>query len=273
MIDLFVKGGLYIMIPLGVLSVVSLAFILERLWRYYRIPRGHRAERVLSEAEERLRTGDMESVVEYCRTNRNILTHVFTRVLDRFEFLAREKRSIPDMREELLTRAEEDTRSYLEEFVPVIHTVSTVAPLLGLLGTITGMIKSFEAISQFGTGDPQAVSKGISEALITTATGLTIAIPSILAYSFFRRRVEKLLDDLEPYENLFVNALLRDLARFRTYREMLKTAYRDGVLNDEEREFLRAKRVELNISDEEAARLEREVREELGQLAPAEVSS
>jgi biopolymer transport protein ExbB len=273
MVELFLKGGLYIMIPLGILSIVSLAFILERLWRYYRVPRGSWAEQILAETEEHIRTGDIKRVVEYCQTHKNILTYVFLRLLDRFEFLVREKRSIPDMREELLTRAEEDTRSYLEEFVPVIHTVSTVAPLLGLLGTITGMIKSFEAISEFGVGDPQAVSKGISEALITTATGLTIAIPSILAYSFFRRRVEKLLDDLEPYENLFVNALLRDLARFRTYREMLKTAYRDGVLNEEEREFLRAKRVELNISDEEAAKLEKEVRQALGQVEPAEVST
>jgi len=260
MIDYIVKGGLYIMIPLVLLSVISLGFILERLWRYFRIPRGKYADKILEDIEQRIRTGDVETAIIYCQKYKNVLTYAFLHIMERFEFLVREKRSIGEMREELLITGEEYTRTYLEEFVPVIFTISTVSPLLGLLGTILGMIKSFAAISEKGVGDPTVVSKGISEALITTATGLIVAIPSVLAYNFFRRRIEKICRLLEPYENLFINALLRDLARFRTYREMLKTAYRDGVLNEDEKEFLAQKRIELNISDEEAAELEHEVR-------------
>jgi len=265
MLEYFVKGGLTIMIPLGILSILALTFILERLWRYFTIPRGKRAERILNSVEEIIRLGDLERAIAYCQKHRNILTYAFLHIINRFEFLVKEKRTIGEMREELLLTGEENTRSYLEEFIPVIFTVSTVSPLLGLLGTILGMIKAFGAIAAKGaTGDPKVVAAGISQALITTAAGLIIAIPSVLAYNYFRRKVEKVLAYLEPYETLFVNALLRDLGRFRTYREMLLTAYRDGVLNKEEEEFLKQKRIELNISEEEGKRLEEEVLRILG---------
>lgn len=259
MVDYIVKGGLYIMIPLVVLSIISLGFIIERLWRYFRIPSGKDADEILDDIEKSIRTGDLEAAADYCQKNKNVLTYAASHIMERFEFLVREKRSIGEMREELLLTGEEYTRTYLEEFVPVIFSVSTVSPLLGLLGTIMGMIKSFAAISEKGVGDPTIVSKGISEALITTATGLIVAIPSVLAYNFFSRRVEKIARGLEPYENMFINTLLRDLARFRTYKEMLKTAYRDGILNKDEKQFLREKRIELNISEEEATELEGEV--------------
>lgn len=264
MIEYIVKGGLYIMIPLVFLSVISLAFILERIWRYFRVPLADKADKILSDASDALTTGEIERAVQYCQRNKNMLSFVYLKILERFEFLAREKRTIGEMRSELGITAEENCRNYLEEYISIIYTVSTVAPLLGLLGTITGMIKSFAAISESGVGDPTVVSAGISEALITTATGLIIAIPSLLAYNFFKRIVEKRLTQAEPYYTLFINALLRDLARFRTYKEMLLTAYRDGVLNKDEIQFLKEKRIELNIADEEGKKLEREVKEMLG---------
>ncbi len=263
MIEYIVKGGLYIMLPLVFLSIISLAFILERIWRYMKVPLGDQANNVLKNTTDALATGDVEEAVQYCQKNKNMLTYVYLKILERFEFLAREKRSIGEMRSELGLTAEENSRTYLEEYIAIIYTVSTVSPLLGLLGTILGMIKSFAAITESGVGDPTVVSGGISEALITTATGLIVAIPSVLAYSFFRRVIEKRLIQVEPYQTLFINALLRDLARFRTYKEMLMTAYRDGVLNKDEENFLKDKRIELNISDEEGSKLENEVKSSL----------
>ena len=260
MIQYIYDGGPSIMIPLIFLSIVSLAFILERLWRYLRIPSGDRADSVLNEATDALLSGEIEAAVQFCQKNKNMLTFVFLKILERFEFLAREKRTIGEMRSELALTAEENSRSYLEEYISIIYTVSTVSPLLGLLGTIIGMIRSFRAITEAGVGDPSVVAAGISMALITTATGLIVAIPSVLAYNFFRRIVEKRLIQIEPYQTLFINALLRDLARFRTYKEMLLTAYRDGVLNEDEQRFLKEKRIELNISDEEGTKLENEVK-------------
>lgn len=263
MIEYIVKGGLYIMLPLVFLSVVSLAFILERIWRYMKVPLGENADKILNSTTEALTTGDLEEAVQFCQKNKNMLTYVYLKILERFEFLAREKRTIGEMRSELGLTAEENSRSYFEENISIIYTVSTVSPLLGLLGTILGMIKSFAAITESGVGDPTVVSGGISEALITTATGLIVAIPSVLAYNFFRRVIEKRLIQIEPYQTLFINALLRDLARFRTYKEMLLTAYRDGVINKDEEKFLKNKRIELNISDDEGSKLEDEVKESL----------
>lgn len=264
MIQYIHDGGPSIMIPLVILSIISLAFILERIWRYFKVPLGEKADKILNDATDALTTGEIEAAVESCQKHKNMLTYVYLKILERFEFLAREKRTIGEMRSELGLTAEENSRAYLEEYISIIYTVSTVSPLLGLLGTIIGMIKSFAAITESGVGDPSVVSAGISMALITTATGLIIAIPSVLAYSFFRRIVEKRLIQVEPYQTLFINALLRDLARFRTYKEMLLTAYRDGVLNKDEVQFLKEKRIELNIADEEGAKLEQEVKGILG---------
>ena len=260
MIEYIVKGGLYVMLPLVFLSIISLTFILERIWRYMKVPLGENADKILDSTTEALKVGDVEEAVRYCQKNKNMLTYAYLKILERFEFLAREKRTIGDMRSELSLSAEENSRIYLEEYISIIYSVSTVSPLIGLLGTIMGMIKSFAAITESGVGDPAVVSGGISEALITTATGLIVAIPSVLAYNFFRRVIEKRLNQVEPYETLFINALLRDLARFRTYKEMLLTAYRDGVLNNDEEIFLKEKRIELNISDEEGSKLEKEVK-------------
>ncbi len=82
--------------------------------------------------------------------------------------------------------------SLLEENLPLIRVLSASAPLLGLLGTVTGMIRVFSVISIFGTGDPKQLAAGISEALITTQTGLTVAIPGIYMSRFLERKAEKL---------------------------------------------------------------------------------
>ena len=84
-----------------------------------------------------------------------------------------------------------------ERFLSIIGVLASIAPLLGLLGTVTGMIDTFRAITIFGTGDPRMMSTGISEALVTTQAGLGIAIPLLLAHHFLRRRVALLVADME----------------------------------------------------------------------------
>ena len=84
-----------------------------------------------------------------------------------------------------------------ERFLSIIGVLASIAPLLGLLGTVTGMISTFRAITIFGTGDPRMMSTGISEALVTTQAGLAIAIPLLLAHHFLKRRVIVLVEDME----------------------------------------------------------------------------
>jgi biopolymer transport protein ExbB len=86
--------------------------------------------------------------------------------------------------------------SQARRYLPILDTVITLAPLLGLLGTITGMISAFGIVSEAGLGQPHAITGGIAEALIATATGLLIAIMTLIPYNYFRSKVEQLTDVL-----------------------------------------------------------------------------
>jgi biopolymer transport protein ExbB len=103
---------------------------------------------------------------------------------------------------------EEAARGYLSRNLPVLQTIGSISPLLGLLGTITGMIIAFEAIAVAGAGDPRIVALGISQALVTTATGLIIAIPTVVVYRILSRRAEAMLESVEMYGHAFANTLI-----------------------------------------------------------------
>lgn len=265
LMSFIIKGGPGIMVPLFLFSIITIAILMERIYKYYSVPNDKKAGAILDELNELIRKyGNIDKVVEYLKAHKTILSFVFLKVIMRYKFLVEEKRPILDMRNELLDTAEESTREYLEEFLPIINTISSVATLLGLLGTIIGMISSFDEIAKGGKGDPAVVAGGISIALLTTASGLIVAIPAVLSFSFLRRKLEKIMGNLQPFSNHFINFVLRDVARLSTYKAMLITAYRDGVLNVDEQKFLKEKRIELNISDEEFGKLAKEVQEETG---------
>jgi biopolymer transport protein ExbB len=95
----------------------------------------------------------------------------------------------------------------LERYLNTLGTIAAVAPLLGLLGTVAGIIHAFNAITANGLGDPRTLSGGIGEALITTAAGLTVAIPSLIAYRFLRGKVERLVVLMEKEAMRMVDAL------------------------------------------------------------------
>lgn len=95
----------------------------------------------------------------------------------------------------------------LERFLNTLGTIATISPLLGLLGTVTGIINSFSAISTGGMGDPRVLSAGISEALLATAAGLCVAIPSLFAYRFLRGKVERIVVQMEKEAMKLVEAI------------------------------------------------------------------
>jgi biopolymer transport protein ExbB len=94
----------------------------------------------------------------------------------------------------------------LERFLGTLGTIAAVSPLLGLLGTVTGMIQAFEAISAEGVGDPKVLASGIGTALITTAAGLIVAIPALFAYRYLRGLVDVLVVDMEKEAMKLVRA-------------------------------------------------------------------
>jgi biopolymer transport protein ExbB len=95
----------------------------------------------------------------------------------------------------------------LEKHLQTLGTIAAITPLLGLLGTVIGMIKVFSAITTFGVGDPQALAEGISEALVTTAAGLSVGIPSLMFHRFFRGKVNELTVDMEQQALKFMKIL------------------------------------------------------------------
>jgi biopolymer transport protein ExbB len=97
----------------------------------------------------------------------------------------------------------------LERFLPMLNMMGAIAPLLGLLGTVTGMITTFHVITLYGTGDPRMLSGGISEALVTTMLGLSVAIPIMLTHTFLSRRVEHVVGDMEEKAVALTNIIYR----------------------------------------------------------------
>jgi biopolymer transport protein ExbB len=109
--------------------------------------------------------------------------------------------------EEAIQEAALGEMARLERFLSALGAVAVIAPLLGLLGTVTGMISTFDIITLFGTGDPRLLSGGISEALITTQVGLVIAIPVLLAHTFLSNRVSLTVQSIETAGMRMVNLL------------------------------------------------------------------
>jgi biopolymer transport protein ExbB len=101
----------------------------------------------------------------------------------------------------------------LERYLNILGTIASISPLLGLLGTVFGMIDIFNDITTAGTGNPNQLAGGIAKALITTAAGLSVAIPSLLCYRLFLRRVDGLVMELERESIKLVDALYSNRAR------------------------------------------------------------
>jgi biopolymer transport protein ExbB len=97
----------------------------------------------------------------------------------------------------------------LERFLNTLGTIAAITPLLGLLGTVTGMIRTFKAITVAGVGNPAAMAGGIAEALITTAAGLLVAIPALVAYRYLRGRIDALVIQMEKESIKLVQAIDR----------------------------------------------------------------
>lgn len=187
MIEYLVAGG-PVMIPIGLCSVIALAVFLERLWALRRekiVPR-----RLNVQAGELARQGRFEDAITLCRT----WDVALARVLE----MALMERDQP--RSHIKERLEEVGRretAEMERGIPVLGTVASIAPLLGLLGTVGGMILTFQVIQAQGLGNVANLAGGISQALITTFAGLTVGIPSVVANRYLLARVDQLVLEME----------------------------------------------------------------------------
>ncbi|MEE2657984.1 MAG: MotA/TolQ/ExbB proton channel family protein [Candidatus Latescibacterota bacterium] len=209
MLEFFRDGGPF-MYPLGLWSIMALGFFLERVVTYARM----RSEEELSEATNDLTSridsgSSFEQLKEHCTEIGRLEGDVYSEGIERFEHLSREQRTIEEMRVEMNGTVERAAGGYLERYLSIIQFVANSVVLLGLLGTVNGMIRAFEGIAEKGLGEPTIVAAGISEALITTVTGLVIAVPSLAIFTYFSQRAEAKGIQFEPYGHGFVDSLLR----------------------------------------------------------------
>jgi biopolymer transport protein ExbB len=195
-----IKAGGPVMVPIVLCSVVAAAIFLERLWSLQprRVIPHELTDRVWKLVETRTLTErHVEALEQNSPLGRVLAAGLKNRQHGR----------------EIMKEVIEDTGRHvvheLERFIDLLGTIAAISPLLGLLGTVTGIISAFEAITSQGVGDPRVLSGGIGEALITTAAGLMVAIPALVGYRYLRSRVEALVIDMEKEAIRLVQAFDR----------------------------------------------------------------
>jgi len=198
-IDIYRSGG-PTMYPLGLLSVVAVAIILERLWV---LRRSNYLEPGIVHVLSGLLGGrDYKAATDYCRRHPGPFTElVHTMVENRYAPYDELKEILEDTgRRQLMG---------LQRGLAALATIVGGAPLLGLLGTVLGMIAIFKAVATGGTGITEQLATGISQALITTATGLIIAIPALFTHAFLEARAVSILADIEAQMMDFLHLVRR----------------------------------------------------------------
>jgi biopolymer transport protein ExbB len=200
MFDMIVKGGVVLWIIMA-LSVVGAAIIIERLLYFKRISVDE--EKLFARIKASVVKGHYEEALSICDNNLSPLSALIK--------VGIEHRSYPEtVQKEVLKDASSQEIPQLERNVSALGTIAHIAPLLGLLGTVTGTMKAFGVLGRFGAvADPSILAKGVSEALITTAAGIIVAVPAVIFYNLLVNKVNLILIKMENQVNtliLMVNA-------------------------------------------------------------------
>jgi biopolymer transport protein ExbB len=206
-LEIILAGG-WLMLPIVLCSILTLTIIAERFWTLRRnnvVPDG------LGEQVE-------DWAARHELDKRHIDQLKANSALGRVLSAALSNRHRP---RELIKEAVEDTGRHvvheLERFLNTLGTIAAISPLLGLLGTVIGMIKVFSAILAHGVGNANELAGGISEAMITTAAGLTVAIPSYFFYRYFKGRVDEYVISMEGQAINLIEAIERgNVAQLRS---------------------------------------------------------
>jgi biopolymer transport protein ExbB len=195
--------------PLALCSILMLTYIIERAYTLIKSRSRLGTEQFMARVTESLRNDNIMEAVSTCEEAGGPLANVLKAGLLKYSQAMIEEREVT--KEEIQEAIQEAGLleiPQLERNLPVIGTLAVISPLLGLLGTVTGMIRAFTTIALEGTGDPQQLAGGISEALLTTATGLSIAIPCLVAYNLFESRINRYVLEIEQVSTEMVNSLL-----------------------------------------------------------------
>lgn len=179
------RSGGFVMWPLLALSLIAVTLIVERCWFWLRT-NGPARQRFISELGALLRRGDLDMARRMSASDKGVYGAAVRLLLSE------------GVSDAAVIEAVESQRSRLERFMPTLSTIITAAPMLGILGTVVGIITSFQVLSDQATvTDPRLVSEGIAQALVSTAAGLVVAIVVLLPYNAFRAQTDRTLGRLE----------------------------------------------------------------------------
>lgn len=195
--DFYMKGGVF-MHPILLCSVLSLAIFMERLWSLRR--KRVMPESLLPKVERLVREGMLPEAISAVKGDDSSLSRILVVGLKN---AGKKREQIKEVLEEVGGR--EATR--LEKYIEALATIASVSTLLGLLGTISGMIKIFSAISHEVAVNPTTLAGGISEALNTTAFGLVVAIPTTVFYKYLIGKAEDMIVEMEEYSSHIMELL------------------------------------------------------------------
>ena len=188
----FILTGGIVMFPLIVCSVIAITLIIEKFFtlKNKKIIRPDIVEMLshISTME------DVHLAQSFCEKKHGPFSNLVNTCLQSLHLSPKE------IKEVVSDQGRQEIRS-LERGLTALETIATITPVLGLLGTVLGMIRVFKVISVNGVGDPSTLSGGISEALISTAAGLTVALPTLVFYHFFANKAENLVLDIEKHIN------------------------------------------------------------------------
>jgi len=176
------------MYPIFFSSLLAIAIFFERMFYLKSIKTSTR--KFGKRISDLIRKGNINFAISACRKNITPISQIILAALLKYG----------SSRDEIKETIEDTARheiTILERNLPILSTVGNIAPLLGLLGTVFGMIKAFQVVSVVGVGNPEALAGGISEALLTTAFGLSVAIPTIVAYNYLAHRVDRQVKEME----------------------------------------------------------------------------
>lgn len=183
----FIKGG-FLMWPLLGYSIFSVAIIIERFMFFHRV--GRVDEEVVQKIRLYTQKNDVASALKLCEKYKTPVTNMLKKAV-------LEYKDGKETMEKVIEEASLYEIPRLEKHLPMLSTIASISTLTGFTGTVIGMINAFNSIAASGASSPTVVAKGISQALITTATGLLIAVPTLLFYHYFTYRVDRIVNQLE----------------------------------------------------------------------------
>ena len=202
MLEIFRSGG-PLMYVILLLAIPGLAVVFDRLF-YLMTKESENVEAIKEELIKAIKEDNIKGAIELCGTHKSSASKVLKGVLK--EVYYDDEAEVSLLEEKAREIALEELPK-LEKNMWLLSMAAQLSPLVGLLGTVTGMIMSFNIISQSGTGDPKALAGGIAQALITTAAGLIVAVPSVFSYNFLNKKIDNVLNSIEKSSVELINVI------------------------------------------------------------------